>query len=202
MPTHETKEKSTSPCPPEPPFGKAFFLLMRSIVFDAKHHPELDMLPLAQLRLLWTVRGFPNGTMKDNSERLMVSQSTVTQLADRLVKRGLIERAADPADRRVIRLRMSQYGIDLMEMVDTPRRQTTLLVWERLSPEEREQVLQVFHHVTAIAEQVREEIQRPMPPLPDKWMEGDDTSEREGSSNTSSVVDLMSRPVRGKALAS
>lgn len=199
MSNQKTPKNSTSPCTAEPPLGKALFLLMRSIVFEAEPHPELDRLPLAQLRLLWTVRGFPNGTMKDCSERLMVSQSTVTQLADKLVKRGLIERHSDSQDRRVIRLRMSDYGIDLMEVVDAPRLKTIALVWERLSSTEQEQVLQAFQRVTTIAEQVRHEIERPMPPLPEKWREGEDVKEGEGSTPTSSVVDLMSRPIRGKA---
>ena len=194
------EESNHAPSPPEPPFGKAFFLLMRSIVFDAEQNPELDVLPLAQLRLLWTVRGFPNGTMKDCSERLMVSQSTVTQLADRLVKRGLIERHPDPQDRRVIRLRMSAYGVTLMESVDAPRLKTINLLWERLSTAEREQVLDVFHHVANVAEKVREEIKRPLPPLPEKWKEGEPNREGENASPAGSVVDLMSRPVRGKAL--
>ncbi len=67
--------------PPEPPLGHALFRVMRTLVFDDKPVPELDALPLAQLRLLMSVYYGPNSTMKDFSERLNVSQSTVTQLA-------------------------------------------------------------------------------------------------------------------------
>src|SRR5579871_3593024 len=81
----------------DPPLGRAFFRVMRAVMFDDPPLPELDALPLAQLRLLWTIHFQADATMKDYSERLGVSQSTVTQLADRLVRRGLVERQADPA---------------------------------------------------------------------------------------------------------
>src|SRR5882672_5253483 len=84
---------------PEPPLEHALFRVMRALVFDDRPVPELDALPLAQLRLLMSVYYGPNSTMKDFSERLNVSQSTVTQLAERLVKRGLVVRRMDANDR-------------------------------------------------------------------------------------------------------
>lgn len=184
-------------CNSEPAFSKAYFKLSRALIFLGQPPQELDMLPMAQLRLLWSVYGFPSGTMKDFSERLMVSQSTVTQLAEKLVKRGLIERHADAADRRMVRLRMSEHGTQLMEESDQARKQTAAIVWERLTLQEQEQVLHLFQHLTTLAEQAREEIGIPMPPLPDRWR--DDTGEGQGANNSQPVVDLMSRPIRGKA---
>src|ERR1051326_4791352 len=75
----------------QPPLGRALFRVMRAMVFDDRPAAELDALPLAQLRLLWVVHFCQDATMKDFSERLGVSQSTVTQLADRLVKRNLVD---------------------------------------------------------------------------------------------------------------
>jgi DNA-binding MarR family transcriptional regulator len=183
-------------CNSEPEFSKAYFKLSRALIFLGQPPQELDMLPLAQLRLLWSVYGFPNGTMKDFSERLMVSQSTLTNLADKLVKRGLIERHADEADRRMVRLRMSERGTQLMEESDQARKQTTAIVWERLTQEEQEQVLHLFKHLTTLAEQAREEIGIPMPPLPDRWK--DESGEEQSGNSSQPVVDLMARPIRGK----
>src|SRR5947209_1862858 len=95
----EAEERRTAapaePCGEELPLGRALFRVSRALFFEEKPVPELIALPMAQLLLLWTVRFSPDATMKDCSERLSVSQSTVTQLADQLVKRGFVERLAD-----------------------------------------------------------------------------------------------------------
>jgi DNA-binding MarR family transcriptional regulator len=122
----------------EPPLGHALFRVMRALVFDDRPVPELDALPLGQLRLLMSVYYGPNSTMKDFSERLNVSQSTVTQLAERLVKRGLVVRVMDATDRRVIRLHTSVHGQDLIGQADSTRRATLRKVWFALVPEEQQ----------------------------------------------------------------
>src|SRR4051794_357960 len=93
----------------EPILGAALFRVLRAMVFEQRPLPELNALPMAQLRLLWAVRFHPGSTMKDLSERLGVSQSSVTELANRLVRRNLIARLPDPEDRRVIRLSTSDF---------------------------------------------------------------------------------------------
>jgi DNA-binding MarR family transcriptional regulator len=47
------------------------------------------------------------------------SLSSATQLADRLVKLGLVERSADPEDRRVVRLGLSPRGRELLERMES-----------------------------------------------------------------------------------
>src|SRR5262249_39119711 len=58
----------------EPILGAALFRVLRAMVFEQQPLPELNALPMAQLRLLWAVRFHPGSTMKDLSERLGVSQ--------------------------------------------------------------------------------------------------------------------------------
>ena len=70
------------------PLSVALFSVMKNVIFADIPNPELDCLPLAQLRMLWTVFHHGAAPMKDFSEKLGVSQSTATQLADRLVRRG------------------------------------------------------------------------------------------------------------------
>jgi DNA-binding MarR family transcriptional regulator len=49
-------------------------------------------------------------TMSEISEMLMVSNGNVTGVADRLSQAGLLERLADPEDRRVYRLALTPLG--------------------------------------------------------------------------------------------
>lgn len=51
----------------------------------------------------------------DLSSLLRVSMPTVSQMVNVLEARGLLERRLDPADRRVVRIRLSEQGQSLTE---------------------------------------------------------------------------------------
>ena len=180
------------------PLGKALFRLMRVIMHNPNPIEELEALPLAQLRLLWTVRFSPDTTMKDFSERLDVSQSTITQLAERLIKRGLIERFHDEQDRRVVRLRMSILGMELLGKTEKQRHETEVAIWNALNEQQREKVLQGLDIFSSIAENVLKEQGHPLPPLPELKPFHTSATTQEGINNQP-IADLLSRRVRGNS---
>ena len=51
-------------------------------------------------------------------ERLIQRDPDVTRLLDRLEKRGLIDRGRDLEDRRVVRTRITQTGLELLASLD------------------------------------------------------------------------------------
>jgi DNA-binding MarR family transcriptional regulator len=181
--------------PPEPPLGRALFRVMRTLVFDDKPVPELDALPLAQLRLLMSVYYGPNSTMKEFSERLNVSQSTVTQLAERLVKRGMVVRLLDATDRRVIRLHTSALGQELVGQSDATRKAMHRKVWSALAPAEQKLVEQALDLLGESGEKIRAQEGRPVPPFPDSCPDDDQLPNDDPQTKP---VDLMTRRVRGR----
>ena len=64
---------------------------------------ELGLLP-EEVDLLMRLDETPEGRLRmaDVSHSLLLSKSGVTRLVDRLARRGLVERAACPSDRRVV----------------------------------------------------------------------------------------------------
>lgn len=52
--------------------------------------------------------------------RLVRHDPDVTRLMDRLEKRGLIARAREQQDRRVVRTRITSAGLELLESLDAP----------------------------------------------------------------------------------
>ena len=193
----EIESWTDEPCrEQEPPLGHALFRVMRALVFDDRPVPELDALPLGQLRLLMSVYYGPKSTMKDFSERLNVSQSTVTQLAERLVKRGLVVRIMDANDRRVIRLHTSPHGQDLVGQADATRRATLRKVWFSLAPAEQALLEQALGLLGDWGEKIRAEEGRPLPPLPNAFTKQADQGVTHESPQTK-PVDLMTRRVRG-----
>lgn len=193
----EKNSLSCSDCDSEAesaPVGKVFMRVMRAIMFEDEPIAELDALPLAQMRLFWTVNYAANTTMKDLSERLNVSQSTVTQLAERLVKRGLAERVADPNDRRIVRLRLSKLGSEISGIAKSRGEARHLAIWNRLDDAQRDTVMQGLEVLAEAAEALRRDEGHPgfrqsePPPL---------VREETTGENAASVVDLMARRVRG-----
>lgn len=180
------------------PLGFALLRVNRSMIFENQPLPELSALPIAQLRLLWTVRHLEDATMKDFSERLQVSQSTVTQLADQLVRRKFIERNADLHDRRVVRLKLSEFGKSILAQDEKKHEEMFEEVWGKLSHDERLQVMTGLSLLGDAAERVLTEKGRPLkhyfaPPVP---MEGERAGE---NPSPQPVLDLMTRRVRGQS---
>ena len=79
-------------------------------------------LSLAQYNVLRILRGAgPEGaTCSSVSGNLIRHDPDVTRLMDRLDKRGLIERARDTKDRRVVRTRLTKAGGTLLAELDEP----------------------------------------------------------------------------------
>ena len=70
-------------------------------------------LKLANYDTLVNVYRFPGMTQFELSEKLLVGRSNLTMLLPELVKRGLIRRDCDPADRRIRRLYLTPEGEQL-----------------------------------------------------------------------------------------
>jgi DNA-binding MarR family transcriptional regulator len=59
----------------------------------------------------------------DIAEELRINPSTGTRMCDRLIRKGLVRRMRSTTDRRVVRLRLTQTGHDLVEQVIRRRRE-------------------------------------------------------------------------------
>lgn len=77
-------------------------------------------LSLTQFNVLRILRGAgPEGaTCSEVSDQLIQHDPDVTRLLDRLDRRGLIARARDTKDRRVVRTRITDAGLQLLTQLD------------------------------------------------------------------------------------
>src|SRR5919112_4264516 len=94
-------------------------------VWDVGPWLELDM-STPQLKALLLISEERGIRMRELSRRLGGSFSNATVLVDRLVDRGLVERLAEPEDRRVVLVRATKEGRRLIEQLVTS--------WRTLSP--------------------------------------------------------------------
>jgi DNA-binding MarR family transcriptional regulator len=98
-----------------------------------------DSLPLAQLRLCGILSEGPR-PMSALSRELGVSQSALSQIADRLERTGLVKRAAEESDRRIRCLQLTPRGEKMMRKRREARVRRTLAVLEHLAARQRETV--------------------------------------------------------------
>ncbi|MEU8606585.1 MarR family transcriptional regulator [Actinoplanes sp. NPDC048791] len=77
-------------------------------------------LPQFRALVVLAVRGAQRSI--DIAEELRVNPSTGTRMCDRLVRKGLVRRTRSSSDRRVVRLRLTKAGHDIVEQVMTRRR--------------------------------------------------------------------------------
>jgi DNA-binding MarR family transcriptional regulator len=77
-------------------------------------------LTASQYNVLRILRGAgPDGIpCSEVSERMVTHDPDVTRMLDRMEKRGLVMRSRDHRDRRVVRARISEAGLRLLEQVD------------------------------------------------------------------------------------
>ena len=80
----------------------------------APHLLELS-LTLAQMRTLYLVAAEGTLRMSEVAERLGTAASTSTGVVDGLVQMGLLERDADPGDRRQVLVRTTDAGRERLE---------------------------------------------------------------------------------------
>ena len=93
-------------------------LLLQSLGRELKGH---DLTP-AQYNTLRILRGAgPDAlTCGEIGDRLVSPGPDVTRLLDRLEQRGLVTRLRDAEDRRIVRARITEQGLDLLATLDEP----------------------------------------------------------------------------------
>lgn len=91
---------------------------------------------MAQLNILYTLHRTGDMTMSGMADILNVSLSNATGLIDRLEERGYIERTRVPEDRRVVMVRMTPAGTQLLDEHDAMTDELLRTVLDRLRPDQ------------------------------------------------------------------
>ncbi len=109
-------------------------------------------LTMSQLRVLFILNGDRGMTAGHLAERLSVRPSTVTGIVDRLVKQELVERRADPDDRRIVRNVLAPTGQRLINEFTAASREFIESFLEPLSDSELSEALIGLGRINAIAQ--------------------------------------------------
>jgi DNA-binding MarR family transcriptional regulator len=132
---------SRSPSPPQPlPLeDHAFVAVQRSanaLAQQAEQVLKQFGVTGVQYNVLRILRGAEPGGLacRDIGERMISHDPDMTRLLDRLEKSGFITRQRQTDDRRVIKTRVTQKGLDLLRRLDAPIHDLHKRQFRALSP--------------------------------------------------------------------
>lgn len=119
-----------------------------------RHQP--GRLSVPQFRTLLFLQRHPGASLSAVAEHLGVSRPTASALVDRLVRRGLVTRSPDPAERRRVVLGLTDAG---HQQLAEARRRTQAHIAQRLAgcrPEELAALADGLRLLQRLAEEVAE----------------------------------------------
>jgi DNA-binding MarR family transcriptional regulator len=129
-----------------------FTEVMSRLMIDQyqKQIAELE-LTLPQAQALRILRRAPV-TTGQLAAALHISAPAITQLTDRLIRKGLIERRMAADDRRCVIVALSEEGQELIDQFRERRQQIFSRALAHLSPEDQKQVIEVLGRVVRAME--------------------------------------------------
>ena len=99
--------------------------------------------------------------ISDVSERFEITPAAASQLVDKLVQNGFIQREEDPNDRRAKLLNLTDKGRDLIQRGIEERYRWVDELGERLTAEERVKVTEALNIMTVAAKELEAEPVQP-----------------------------------------
>jgi DNA-binding MarR family transcriptional regulator len=91
-------------------------------------------ISMAQLHVLHLVESHGEMAMSRLADMLDVSLSNATGLIDRVEERGFVERIRVPADRRIVMVRLTPMGVQMLDEIEVVREQILRRVLDQLDP--------------------------------------------------------------------
>jgi DNA-binding MarR family transcriptional regulator len=113
---------STATAPLEDRVFVALLQIADALNLQAEQVVKSSSLTSAQYNVLRILRGAePQGlACRGIGERMISHDPDITRLLDRMEKRHLISRERQTDDRRVVKTRITKYGLDLLKQLDQP----------------------------------------------------------------------------------
>jgi len=88
--------------------------------------------------------------MTDLAVFMHVTTAAMTGIGDRLVRGGYLIRAYDPEDRRIIKVKLTARGNELVKKFTQQRRQMVIKIFGKISIEDRQDYLRILMQIKEI----------------------------------------------------
>src|SRR5688572_16986748 len=121
------------------------------------HFAKAIGLSMPQLGILMQLHYRSNCGVSDIGERFDITNAAASQLVDKLVQSGLIQREEDPHDRRAKLLNLTDKGKQLIQQGIEERYRWVDQLAEKLTVEERAKVAEALNILTQAAKELEAE---------------------------------------------
>ena len=112
---------------PRPPGGPPIGLLLDRVAREVSRAFDARLVAAGGSRTVWLVllalRRGPVASQRELADALGVRAATLTQQLDAMESAGLVTRSADPANRRVHRVELTEAGLALFDRLRDAARQ-------------------------------------------------------------------------------
>ncbi|WP_418317663.1 MarR family winged helix-turn-helix transcriptional regulator [Piscinibacter sakaiensis] len=125
----------------------AYLLARTSHLISAEFHAVVQRarLPVLQWRVLATLADGSARTIGEVATMVLIPQSTLTRIAERMVQAGLLQRAADSSDRRFTRIRLTDDGLALADRLVQQAREHEAAVVDALGADDARALKRILH---------------------------------------------------------
>ncbi|GIJ33257.1 MarR family transcriptional regulator [Micromonospora sediminimaris] len=113
-------------------------------------------LPDAQVEVLRLVQRQPGISVREAAERLGTAANTVSTLVGELTTAGLLRRDRDPADRRTVRLELTEVAYERIAAYGQYRRELLAAALADLDATDRERLAAAVPALSRLADQAAE----------------------------------------------
>jgi DNA-binding MarR family transcriptional regulator len=114
---------------------------------DFLHEGDFSDLSMRQVVLIETIGKMEHPSLSDVANQLGISKPSVTVGIAKLVQKGYLRKDRSSEDNRVYRLSLSGKGLNLRKMHDNIHQAIADTLTRRLSPEEIQQLIVLFHKI-------------------------------------------------------
>ena len=123
--------------------------------FSQVSRPVITGMQGAQYRLLFYLNKIPMESMTNLGRTMHISKQHMTTLVDSLIKEGYVERQADPHDRRVICVKITEDGRNKLREIRQQLKENIISRIERLQPSDLELLYVAVQNLISISKKYR-----------------------------------------------
>ena len=134
---------------------------MHHTMRERAHFAKATGLSMPQFGILMQLHYRKDCGISDLGERFDITSAAASQLVDKLVQSGLIQREEDPADRRAKLLNLTGKGRELIQQDVEKRYRWVNQLAGKLTAEERDKVAEALDMMIGAAQELETE---PVPP--------------------------------------
>ena len=123
--------------------------LMRGILQHEKNALTRGLITLPQFEALACIHTHPGCSMHELARGMDLGFSSATGLTDRLVRLALVERTRHEQDRRVVRVRLTARGRQILRRIYSERAASIRRLFGPLTARERDEYLTIIEKLAA-----------------------------------------------------